>query len=66
MVQGHFPSTILCPGQMYTHDIVYRFGLHIGTMMPLQAILEDEDDMEEGEEMLQEEEVDQQREADLY
>lgn len=43
-VNNHnFPNTIQCPGQMYCHEIVYKFSLH---MPPRRPIAEEEEDEE--------------------
>lgn len=34
----------MCPGQLYNHEIVYRFGLHVGTMIPMHALIGEDDD----------------------
>lgn len=41
-MQTNFPNVILYPGQMYKHEIVYKFGLFMGGYKkPIQKTVEE-------------------------
>lgn len=50
LTTANFPPTIICPGQMYQHKIVYNFGLHMGlnkkSTCPSEDVDDDEHEME--------------------